>query len=136
VYVGRVVGNHRTATGDFDGDGHVEAVAVPLFSEGVEPYYGYAEIVLCEPPRPWSTTQEWPSSTLSSGFFINPHDVAVIPGTEANGNKDALLISSHEGLYRVDITRSEEDGTFGGELTQLHGPPTDLPSDASARCRL
>ena len=129
TYIGRIVGNHRTATGDFDGDGLLETIAIPLFSEGVEPYYGPATLTLYEPPRPWSTTSPWGNYTLSEGFFLNPHDVAVIPTT---GYKDAIMISAHEGIYRLDMSRTE-DGSYTTEVTMLHDFPVDDPLDATAR---
>ena len=131
VYIGRVVGNHRTAAADFDGDGFEETVAIPLFSPGDEPYYGPATIVLFEPPRPWSADGEWRNSTLSAGKFLNPHDVAVVPA--ADGKRHSILISAHEGIYRLDITRDDDSGEYSAVATELHSFPVDDPSDDYAR---
>lgn len=127
-YIGRVVGNHRTATGDFDGDGLKEAVAIPLFSPGEEPYYGPATIVIFEPPQPWTPNKAWTSTNLSWDFFLNPHDVVVVPEED----KDALMLASHQGLHRMDISR-DENYKFISHLVELHSYPEDDPKDAEAR---
>lgn len=106
--------------------------------------------MLFEPPHPWSREGEWRSSTLSSDYFLNPHDVAVIPaghgGRErlgqgqgqgegegvSEGMKDALLVSSHEGIHRLDISRTAEN-SFTAVITELTGAPEDDPADVNAR---
>eukprot|EP00164_Ancoracysta_twista_P006094 GFYU01008410.1.p1 GENE.GFYU01008410.1~~GFYU01008410.1.p1 ORF type:complete len:528 (-),score=150.33 GFYU01008410.1:230-1813(-) len=116
-YIGKVVGNHRVVTGDFDGDGKAkEALAVPLFSPGEGPFYGPVTIRLFYLDSGDDIFKLWRSFDATAGVYNSVHDAKAVANTDS-GVGVHVMLAAHEGVELMRLQRG--DGHWHAAFTTL-----------------